>query len=112
FFSRKSSPRPPSSCNMISGVVPTFPTGEAWKPVGAVRKKNARRFPSRTKQLGTAVKRQHVSRVSSSALKRESLIFDLKYAGSDCVKSLVFKMNRNHSASEQNRRSDANSDNA
>jgi hypothetical protein len=49
--------------------------------------------------------------MSGSALKGESLIFELKYAGSNCVESLVLKMNGKHSASEQNRRCDADGDN-
>jgi hypothetical protein len=48
--------------------------------------------------------------VSGSALKGESLVFELKYAGSNFVESLVLKMNGEHSASEQNRRRDADCD--
>ena len=36
---RKSVPRPPSFSKMIIEVLPALPTGETWKPVGAVRKK-------------------------------------------------------------------------
>ena len=43
FLPRRSGPRAARSCNMISGVVPTVPTGEAWKPVGASRKKTSAR---------------------------------------------------------------------
>jgi hypothetical protein len=49
---------------------------------------------------------------SGSALKGEAMAFEQKRPGSECVNSLVFKKNRNHPASEQNRRSTANSDNA
>jgi hypothetical protein len=45
-------------------------------------------------------------------LKGESLVFELEFPGSDCVESLVLKMNRNHPTGEQNGRSEANSDNA
>jgi len=44
-------------------------------------------------------------------LNCESLVFERKRPGSECVDSLVLKMNRNHPASEQNRRSKPN-DNA
>jgi hypothetical protein len=49
--------------------------------------------------------------MSGSALKGESLVFELKNAGCDCVESLVLKVNRNYSPSEQDGRSDTKSDN-
>src|SRR5262245_41187615 len=36
---RNAEPSAPTFCNMISGFAPPLPTGESWKPVGAVRKK-------------------------------------------------------------------------
>ena len=36
---RKAEPSAPTFCNMINGFAPPPPTGESWKPVGAVRKK-------------------------------------------------------------------------
>src|SRR6267154_1781378 len=36
---RKSDPRAPTFCKMFNGAMPPAPTGETWKPVGAVRKK-------------------------------------------------------------------------
>ena len=39
FLPRKSEPSAPTFCKMMSELVPPLPTGETWKPVGAVRKK-------------------------------------------------------------------------
>src|ERR1700747_2729147 len=36
---RKAEPSAPTFCNQVSGFAPPAPTGESWKPVGAVRKK-------------------------------------------------------------------------
>src|SRR5262249_50184184 len=39
FLPRKCEPSAPTFCNKISGLAPPPPTGESWKPVGAVQKK-------------------------------------------------------------------------
>jgi hypothetical protein len=50
--------------------------------------------------------------VSGSALKRESLVFEPKYARRNCMDALVLKMNGNYSRCEQHRGSDKKCDNA
>ena len=55
---------------------------------------------------------RHVLCASGSALNGESLVFERKRPGSECVDSLVLKVNRNGPAREHNRRSKPNSDNA
>jgi hypothetical protein len=39
FLPRNADPSAPTFCNMFRGFAPPPPTGESWKPVGAVRKK-------------------------------------------------------------------------
>ena len=77
-----------------------------------ITKENPRFLRKRAQQLRTTVKRQHLWCSNGGALKDESLVLELKCLRSNCMQPLVFKMNGDHSTSEQGGRSNGNNDGA
>ena len=88
--------------------------GADWrnlKACGRVLKEFVRPIRHSDHQLGATVKWQAPRRARSRPLKNHTLVFELKSFGRSPRKGALFKMNRNHSASEQDRRGNTDGDN-